>query len=113
MKRLLILCVGEQQQERNVKRLQIQWNKHAFVAVKSAGCQAHGLPEMDDGFLNTAHISQCCPLQEEGLHTVAVQLDGLRSQVQGSGVTLAVKAVAADQQKYENIKATEKKKEIP
>jgi len=52
---------------------------------------------VDDGFLNSAHISQCRPLQEEGLHAVAVQLDGLRAQVERPGVTLAVKAVTAGQ----------------
>lgn len=72
--------------------------KLALIAVQSARSQTHGLSEMDDGFLNAAHVPQCCPLQEEGLHTVAVQLDGLGSQVQGSGVTLAVKAVAAEKQ---------------
>lgn len=72
--------------------------KRAFIAVETAGCQAHGLSEMDDGFLNTTHVSQCCPLQEESLHTVAVQLDGLGSQVEGSGVSLAIKAVTPEQQ---------------
>lgn len=67
----------------------------AFIAVKSAGRQSHGLSEMDDGFLNTTHVPQCCPLQEQSLHAVAVQLDGFSSQVEGSGVSLAVKAMAA------------------
>ncbi len=74
-------------------------DKHALIAVESAGGQAHGLSEMDDGFLNTTHVSQCCPLQEESLHTVAVQLDGFGSQVEGSGITLAVKAVTTEQKK--------------
>lgn len=72
--------------------------KCAFVAVESAGCQAHGLSEVDDSFLNTTHVSQCCPLQEESLHTVAVQLDGFGSQVECSGVSLAIKAVTSEQQ---------------
>lgn len=76
------------------------WNKakRAFIAVESAGSQAHGFSEMDDGFLNTTHVSECCPLQEKSLHAVAVQLDGLGSQVQGSGVSLAIKTVTPEQQ---------------
>lgn len=70
-----------------------------FIAVESAGCQAHGLSEMDDGFLNTAHVPEGCTLQEQRLHTVAVQLDGLGSQVQGPGVPLTVEAVATDPHK--------------
>lgn len=55
---------------------------------------------MDDGLLNAAHVSQCCPLQEERLHTVAVQLDGLGSQVESPRVTLAIKAMTAEQQRH-------------
>lgn len=51
---------------------------------------------MDDGLLNSAHVSQCCPFQEESLHTVAVQLDGLGSQVESSGVALAIEAVTPE-----------------
>lgn len=51
---------------------------------------------MDDGLLNPAHVSQGCALQEQSLHTVAVELDGLGSQVQGPGVPLAIKAVATE-----------------
>lgn len=82
--------------------------KHALIAVEPAGRQTHGLSEMDDGFLNTTHVSQCSSLQEESLHAVAVQLDGLGSQVEGSGVTLAVKAVTAAQQE-QNQRITTKK----
>lgn len=71
-------------------------SKRTFVTVEATGRQAHGLSEMDDGFLDAAHVSQRCPLQEEGLHTVAVQLNGLGSQVQRSGVTLTVEAVTAN-----------------
>lgn len=71
----------------------------AFVAVQAAGRQPHGLSEMNNGLLDTSHVPQGRPLQEERLHTVAVQLDGLGPQVQSTGVTLAVKAVAAETHK--------------
>lgn len=70
--------------------------KRTFVAVQPAGRQAHGLSEVDDGLLNAAHVSEGCALQQQGLHAVAVELDGLGPQVQGPGVALTVKAVAAE-----------------
>lgn len=82
--------------DRIKKKRKKKKGKLAFITVKSAGCQTHGLSEVDDGLLNTAHVSQCCPLQEESLNTVAVQLDGFGSQVQSSGVSLAVKTVTPE-----------------
>lgn len=67
-----------------------------FVAVQAAGRQAHGLSEVDDGLLNAAHVPQRRALQEQRLHAVAVELDGLGPQVEGPGVALAVEAVAAE-----------------
>lgn len=58
---------------------------------------------MDDGLLNASHVLQSCALQEEGLHAVAVELDGFGPQVKGPRVTLAVKTVAADKTETHNM----------
>lgn len=63
---------------------------------------------MNDGLLNSTHVSQCCPLQEEGLNAVAVQLDGLGPQVEGPGVTLAVKAVTTEKTQIERLQQLKK-----
>lgn len=78
-------------------------SKPTFIAVKAAGCQTHGLSEMDDGFLNSAHVSQCRTLQQQCLNTIAVQLDGLGSQVESPGVTLAIKTVTSEHRKLKSL----------
>lgn len=52
-----------------------------LVAVEAAGRQADGLSEVDDGLLHPAHVAQSSSLQQQGLDTVAVQLDSFGSQV--------------------------------
>lgn len=67
----------------------------AFIAVQTTGRQSHGFSEVYDGFLHSAHVPQRHPLQEQRLHTVAVQLDGFSAQIQGARVTLAVETVTS------------------
>lgn len=96
----LILSYCKQKESEEPKKAQ---SKPTFIAVKAAGCQTHGLSEMDDGFLNSAHVSQRRTLQQQCLNTVAVQLDGLGSQVESPGVTLAIKTVTAEQRKLKSL----------
>lgn len=52
-----------------------------FVAVQAAGREPDGLTEVDDGLLHPAHVPQGSSFQQQGLDTVAVQLDSFGSQV--------------------------------
>ena len=50
---------------------------------------------MYDSFLDSAHIPECCSFEEQSLDTVAVQLNGLGTQVQGPRVAFAIEAMAS------------------
>lgn len=67
----------------------------AFIAVQTTGSQSHGFSEVYDGFLHSAHVTQRCSLQEKGLHTVTVQLNGFSSQIEGSRITFTVETVTS------------------
>lgn len=50
---------------------------------------------MYDSFLDSAHVPECCSFEEQSLDTVAVQLNGFSTQVQGPRVALAIEAMAS------------------
>lgn len=50
---------------------------------------------MYDSFLDSAHVPECCSFEEQSLDTVAVQLNGLGTQVQGPRVAFAIEAMAS------------------